>query len=242
MASPAADVLPTIPASIAGRSILLGGAPAPSPAEPVYEGDKAARKRRKRDEKLRRDAERPPKSLERWRILMDVVDEGRRVVELADHKARYALVVMGALNAGVFLLLARAHVISGLSSELKPWLIGFLVGYAGLSCLFVFQAIDCLRPRQLRDTGLLATAGPHGPRGLLYWELIGAYKLDAYQGAWSTVRMEQLNAELVLIAHHLARLIGRKYRALGRLYWGLAALVVLAALQLVMFAGSAVLD
>ncbi len=76
----------------------------------------------------------------------------------------------------------------------------------------------------------------HGPRGLLYWELSRAYDLEAYERAWSTVRMEQLNAEAVLIAHHPARLIANKYRALRRLYWELAVLVALAALQLIVYA------
>lgn len=213
----------------------MGGAPSPSPGEPVHEGEKAARKRRKREAKLRQDAERPPESMERWRILMDVADEARRVVDMADHKARYALVVMGALNAAVFVVLSRAHLISDLSSEVKPWLIGFLVIYAGLSFVFVFHAIDCLRPRQLRETGLHAPAGPHGALGLLYWETIGAYDLETYQRTWSSVGMEQLNAELVLVTHHLSLLIGMKYRALGRLYWGLTVLVALAALQLLVY-------
>jgi len=208
-------------------------------AEPVHQGDRAARKLRKHEAKLREDAERPPKSLERWRILMDVVDEGRRVVELADHKARYALVVMGALNAGVFLILSRAHLLSGLPPLLKPWLIGVLVAYAGLSCLFVYHAIDCLRPRWLRDSGPPAGAGSKTRRGLLYWESIGTYDLETYRNAWNTARMEQLNGEAVIIAYHLSLLIGRKYRALGRLYQGLAVLVILAALQLMVYAGIA---
>jgi hypothetical protein len=226
----------------------LGGAPAPEPTPAASEGEKAARKRRKREERLLRDAQRPPRSLERWRILMDVVDEGRRVVDLADHKARYALVVMGALNAGVFLILSRAHLLPGLSPTVKPWLIGFLIIYAGLSFLFVYHAVDCLRPRQMRDTGLLADAdgsaasGRHGPLGLLYWETTAGFELEAYQQAWSAARMEQLNAELVLVNHHLARLIRSKYRALGRLYWGLAVLVILAAVQLILYAGFALVE
>jgi len=149
---------------------------------------------------------------------------------------------MGVLNTGVFLVLSRAHLLSGLSSELRPWLIGFLVVYAGLTCLFVFHAIDCLRPRRLRS-GLSPAAGdPQEPLGLLHWEFIGACDLADYRRAWSTVRMEQLNGEVVLIAHHLAGLIAAKYRALGRLYWGLSVLVVLAALQLIMYAGFALVE
>lgn len=206
------------------------------PAPPVHEGEKAARKRLKREAKVRRDAERPPGSLERWRILMDVVDEGRRVVELADHKARYALVIMGALNAGVFLILSRAHLLSELPSLVKPWLIGVLIVYAGLSCLFVYHAIDCLRPRRLKDSGALPGVGEKGSLGLLYWESIVTYDVKAYRNAWDTARMDQLNGETVIIAHHLAGLISRKYRALDRLYRGLAVLVVLAALQLLVHA------
>jgi len=209
------------------------------PVQPVHGDEKATRKRLKREAKVRRDAERPPGSLERWRILMDVVDEGRRVVELADHKARYALVVMGALNAGVFLILSRAHLISELPSSLKPWLIGVLIVYAGLSCLYVYHAIDCLRPRRLQDSGLLARSGRMRPRGLLYWESIATYELEAYQNAWDSARMDQLNAEVVIIAHHLSLLIARKYRALGRLYHGLAILVVLAAFQLLAYSAIA---
>jgi hypothetical protein len=205
--------------------------PSLSVAEPPHEGEK---RHRKRQAKLRHDAERPPRSFERWRILMDVVDEGRRVAELADHKARYALVVMGVLNAGVFLVLSKAHLLSGPASELQPWLIGFLVVYAGLTCLFVFHAIDCLRPRRLSATP--PAKNPRGPRGLLHWEFIKDCELEDYRHAWSDARMDQLNNEVVVIAHHLARLIAAKYGALGRLYWGLAVLVVFAALQLVVYA------
>jgi len=208
-------------------------------AEPLHRADKAARRHQKHMAKLREDAERPPRSLERWRILMDVVDEGRRVVDMADHKARYALVVMGALNAAVFVILSRAHLISGLPTWLKPWLIGGLVVYGGLSCLFVYHAIDCLRPRWLQDSGPPAPAGSPERGGLLYWESIGKYDLATYRRAWKDARMDQLNGEVVIIAHHLSVLIGRKYRALARLYRGLAVLVVLAALQLLLYAGLA---
>jgi len=204
-------------------------------AGPDQAEDRGARKHRKREAKLLRDATRPPRSLERWRILMDVVDEGRRVAELADHKARYALVVMGALNAGVFLVLSRAHLISDLPPALKPWLIGVLVAYAGLSCLFVYRAIECLRPRWLRDSVGEGEAASPAPLGLLHWESIGSYHEKAYRDAWNSVRMDQLNGEVVVISHHLALLIRHKYRALARLYRGLAVLVILAALQLLVY-------
>ena len=122
------------------------------------ESDKQSRKRRKREAKVRRDSERPPNSFERFRILMELISEGRQVVDLADHKARYALVVMGVLNAGVFLLMSRAHLFADLPQSVKPWLLGFLITYAALSFVFVLHAIDCLRPRRLHYAQLLSSA------------------------------------------------------------------------------------
>ena len=95
----------------------------------------------------------------------------------------------------------------------------------------MFYAVDCLRPRRLQYTELLRRAGKgsSGPLGILYWEGIAGYQLDAFRRAWSEARMEQLNAEVVIIAYSLARVVRAKYLDLGRLYWGLSGLVVLAA-------------
>ena len=217
----------------------LGGVPLPEPGPPSDEHEKRARRQRKREAKRRRDAERPPRSFERFRIVSELVSEGRQVVDLADHKARYALVVMGVLNAGVFFLMSRSHLFGNLSPGVKPWLMGFMIVYAALTFLFVYHAVDCLRPRQLRYSDSVVRDGSagagHAPRGLLYWETIAGYGLDAYRRAWSEARMEQLNAEAVIIAHHEARLIRAKYVALGRLYAGLATLVVLAGILLAVF-------
>ncbi len=225
-------------AAIKPLDVPLGGAPLPQPI--TGDDDKKVRKQRKRELELRRDAERPPDSFERWRMLSELVNEGRRVVELADHKARYALVVMGVLNAGVFFFMSLAHPFGTMLPAAKPWVIGFLLVYASLTFLFVWHAVDCLRPRQLHYTedvgGTHDPREAHGPHGLLYWEAIAAYDLESYQRAWSGARMEQLNAEVVVIAHHLARLIRFKYTALGRLYAGLATLIALAAVLLVVLA------
>src|SRR3712207_3626941 len=64
----------------------------------------------KREKKRRRDALRRPDSWERFRILCEVVEEQRNVVEIADHKARYALLILGVLNAVIFVLLGRGGV------------------------------------------------------------------------------------------------------------------------------------
>ena len=225
-------------------AIALGGAPLAEPLAAATEHAKHAHKRQKRDARLRHDAERPPNSFERYRILAEIIDEGRKVIDLADHKARYAMVVIGVLNTGVFFLLSRAHLVLSLPSNVTPWLIGVLVAYAGLTFRFVFHAVDTLRPRQMRATGLApdgGQAGHHGALGLLHWETVAQYELGSYRRAWSTVRMEELNAELVLIEHHLSRLIRAKFLALGRLYRGLGLLLVLAGVLLVAYAAFALM-
>jgi hypothetical protein len=225
-------------ANIERLELALGGAPMPEIDLVPGEHDKQARKQRKRNAKRRRDAERPPDSFERWRILSELVNEGRQVVDLADHKARYALVVMGVLNAGVYFLMSRSHLFASLAPGVKPWLIGFMIAYAALTFLFVYHAVDCLRPRRLQYADLVSSnrgGEAHAPQGILFWETIATYGLEAYQRAWSTARMEQLNAEVVIIAHYQARLIRAKYVALGRLYLGLAVLVVLAGCLLAAF-------
>ena len=219
---------------IIAQDASLGGRPLIN-LTPLPNGhDKAARKRRKREARLRRDAERPPDSFERFRVLAELVKEGRQIIDLVDHRARYALIVIGALNAGVFLILSKGQPFDSLSPAARPWLIGSFAVYAAATVLFVYYAVDCLRPRRMHYGHLMAGNGhsgeavSSGPKGVLYWETIATSDLEAYQRKWSTVRMEQLNAEVVIIAHEQARLIRQKYAVLGRLYSGLGMLVFLA--------------
>jgi hypothetical protein len=209
---------------------VLGGAPLRAARSVPGEHDKQAGKRRKREAKQLRDAERPPESFERFRILSELVDQGRQVIELADHRARYALVVMSVLNAFVFLVISRSHLLGELPPTFRTWLISFIGLYGVLTFIFVFYAVDCLRPRPLHYAELLGGRNGErpGPLGILYWEAIAGYDLERYRRAWSEARMEQLNAEVVIIAYSLARVVRAKYLDLGRLYWGLAGLVVLA--------------
>ena len=220
----------------------LGGAPLPSSTQPAGESEKQMRKRLSRDAKLVSDAERPPSTFERFKILMDVADEGRRVVDLADHKARYGLLIVGVLNA-VVILMERGSTFEHLPAGVKPWVTASLVVYASATFFCALAAINCLRPRRLHYAGLLApqppsspAPGSYGPRGVLYWESIAGTELGAYRRAWGEVRMGEINAEMVLILHRLGRVIQAKYAALGQLFAGLTALALLAAVLLGVYA------
>ncbi len=214
------------------RETSVDGCPVWTPAGTTIDAKDEAR-RRKRDNRLRRDAARPPDSWERFRILLEVVDQQRSVVEIADHKARYALIILGVLNAVIFVLLGRGGVFQQLPDFLRPWLVGLIAIYAGLTFFFVLHAIDCLRPREL-----LADRPVHGAGipGLLFWEGIVQYDRATYEREWTGARMEQLNAEATVIAHQAAQVVRAKYRALHRLYNGLVVLGVLCTLLLVAYA------
>ena len=68
-------------------------------------------KRRRKEAKLLARQARPLDPWERYRTLVDALEEGMDLVELADRKARFALVIMGALNIAFFFLVTRVELI-----------------------------------------------------------------------------------------------------------------------------------
>ncbi|HEX9894725.1 MAG TPA: hypothetical protein VGA78_12425 [Gemmatimonadales bacterium] len=129
--------------------------------------------------------------------------------------------------------ISRAHLLAGLSGSAKFWAVGLLVIYGALNLLFVLHAIDCLRPRPLRQA-VPPEGAPHQgeglsmhrPLGILIWESVAAMDLATYHRAWDHAVMAQINGEAEAVFHTMARVIQAKYRALKRLYAGLAGLVV----------------
>ena len=196
---------------------------APPRWEPALELD---RKGRKRQAKLRRDARRPPDSYERLKILLQVIREQRQVVDLEDHRARYATLITGAINAGIFLVGSRVVKSGWLPEAAAPWAVSVGLVYVAASALFILGVIDCLRPRVLDR------------KGLLHWEGAMRYDLAEFETAWRDVRMDQLNREAAQVAHLLARMIHEKCRANRRLYRWLAALTVLGVVVLTILAVS----
>ena len=79
--------------------------------------------------------------------------EAREVLDNADKKTRFALIIMGLLNAVNFLLVARSDVFGPVSTDLGRGLAAYAALYAFLSLFFFTQAIEALRvvaddPRQ----------------------------------------------------------------------------------------------
>lgn len=193
--------------------------------------DKKAEKKRKKEEKVAADACRELDAWERYRALLDALDEGHQLVELADRKARFALVIMGALNVVAFLLASRVEIVELVPVQYRSWLVVYVMAYASVAVYFFLQAIEALRPRRFKPR--LEYPGPAGPdqfpAGIRYYEDVVLRDVEAHRRAWRDVRVGQLSAEVAVQTHVLARINLDKYTALRRLYAGLRVMTLLAA-------------
>jgi hypothetical protein len=100
-------------------------APPSAPIEPPKPGklgkiDRFPSKLSKKQKKALKDAHRPLDSWERYRALTDVLDEAIDLVDLADHKARFALVIMAALNVVLFFVAVRTDLVKEIPASSSP--------------------------------------------------------------------------------------------------------------------------
>ena len=197
--------------------------------EPRVEDDerrleKEARKRRKRlDREMR-----PLAAWERYRALDDAMDEYYEMLDMANREARFALIIVGALNAALFVIGARSDVLSyGYS---RVWLGLVLLAYGAVAAHLFFQALEVLRPRKYHPR-LPESAVPaeRRPAGVRYYEDVILRDVEGHCRAWDDVRLSQLNAELAVQGHSLALKVRAKHDALRRLFNGLRLMTLLAA-------------
>lgn len=209
-----------------GATVVTDRATSPDEREDATPADEAD-KRHRRALKLQQDALRPLDAWERYRALVDTLEESHKLSDLGDHKARFALVIMGALNVVLFVVGTRADVVAGIPDAWRPWLTAYLVAYALVALYFFSQAIEALRPRRLRLHVPLGQAAPdqHEPLGLRFHEDALRHDVQGYREAWAHVRMDQLHAELAAQAHTLAHVNRSQYLALRRLYLGLHVMI-----------------
>jgi hypothetical protein len=200
--------------------------------DPAKDPAKDAAKVGKKEKKLLKDAHRSLESWERYRALTDVLKEAVDLVDLADHKARFALVIMGALNALLFIMASQTDVFDAIPVSWRPVMAAVIVIYALIALYFVLQAIESLRPRKAQPQVRYAseTGLEDFPVGLRFYEDILSRDLEAYRRSWRELRIGQLNAEMAVQAHALAQINKAKYGALRRLYFGLQVMTVMATL------------
>lgn len=129
--------------------VRLGPVPVPTP--PASPQDLEEARRLRKEQKRVDDATRPLDSWERYRALNDAIDEAYDLVDNANREARLALIIVGALNAALFVVASRLDIAAGLSADGRPWLVGAFVVYAAASVYFLLGAIDTLQPRGARS-------------------------------------------------------------------------------------------
>lgn len=183
--------------------------------------DKAGAEDEKAADSPNPDTHRPLGPWERYRALNDAYDLQQELIDLGDHKARFALIIMTGLNAVAFLMVIRSDVMSKLAPALKPWVVGYIALYGATALYFFFQAIESLKPRIY-----LGAADPT-LLGVRFFEGILRRDEDDYRTTWSNVRVDQLSEEIAEQVHILSRINREKYTALYKLYLGLQVLTLL---------------
>lgn len=182
---------------------------------------KTERQRRKAIE--RNDDSRILDSWERYRTLNDHCEHLLDLTELYDRKTRFALLILGGLNALNLLLVMRADLQASLQSG-GAVAFAYGGGYGLLSLAILLHAVSALKPR----TEQLPPGEDAAPLRLL--QPADAPTVDAYCARWRGARIGDVNQELALTAFMRTRANEMKLRALRRVYLGLYVLVGLTAL------------
>lgn len=184
--------------------------------------DAARAERRRLKDTERQDDGRPLDPWERYRVLSDHHDRLVDVAEHGDRKTRFALLILGSINAVNLLLATRADW-TALPQAQRHLFAVYAVCYVVLSLGFFLYAIAALRPRDeeaARPDGarpLLLAADPHGETAADYDE------------RWRQARVGDLTGELAAMVLQVARANAVKANALHRVYMGLYVLLGLTA-------------
>jgi hypothetical protein len=204
-----------------------------SVAAPIPVDDDNERER-KRERKRGLDAHRTLDAWERYRALIDANDEAYELIDISNREGRFALILMGVLNAGAFVLLTRSDAIASLEPHEQRWVAGLFGGYIVMALALLLQAIETLRPGRVRPKlDDWPEAPEQRPAHVRYYEDVIARTSAEHWQAWQDVRLSQLSAELAAQVHSLSVRNNLKHIGLRRLYSGLRAMaLVLTALML----------
>jgi hypothetical protein len=193
------------------------------------------------DPKLRKlqpklEDNRPLSPSELYRALNDALDEGYELFDLSNREARFALILMGGLNAALVIIASQPHLREQLSPVERQIEGGVIGVYALFALAFLLQAIAALRPGQYRPQ-LKRWPRERGdlPKGVRYFEDIVTRDTTEHWDAWQDVTLRELNAELAVQVHSLALKNQSRKTALKRLYNSLRIMTIVFSAILVLF-------
>jgi hypothetical protein len=194
-----------------------------------------ARAERRRQKEMERGVDaRVLEPWERYRALNDYHDALQDLSEQGDRKTRFAMIILGSINAINLLIVSRGDLV-GLPHDGGPAVHAYVSFYAVLSLGLFFYAISALRPRSLSCPADAAW----NRLSLRFPEGVVERSLEQYQQAWRQAHVADITGELEAIVYLTARDNATKLRALHRVYVGLYVLVGLTAALLVALAASA---
>jgi hypothetical protein len=174
---------------------------------------------------------RPFDPWERYRALTDQYDRLTDAAEQGDRKTRFALLILGGINALNLLIVAQGALPTRSLLIASPAAV-YVACYALLSLGFFVYAIGALRPRE--STASLGGDGRDRKRPLLQLDAEDLEEpASAYAARWQDARIGDMNLEVAAMIHGLSRQNAEKLEALRRVYGGLYVLVALTAIALV---------
>jgi hypothetical protein len=202
--------------------LLVNGGPVPTTDAIDERDDKTERKRRDKYDEGR--------LLEPWdqyRVLNDMAKLQMDLMEMADRRTRFALLILGTLNALNILIVARPDLLgqAGVQVSPVPGAAAYVVVYAGLSLFLFVKAVVALKPRA---TPLLAKR-EGADRRLRHFGAIISQSTEEYLQGWREATIGSVLQELAFHVQLSARVVSEKYTAIGQLYLGLMLLVLLTA-------------
>jgi hypothetical protein len=184
----------------------------------------------------KRDDTRTLTPAELYRALNDSLDEGYDLFDLSNREARFALILMGGLNAALVIAATQTSLMAQLSAAERQ-IVGAVVGiYAVFALGFVLQAVQALRPGQYRpDFSRWSRERRDFPKGVRYFEDVVSRDTEQHWEAWKTVTLRQLNAELAVQLHSLSLKNTSRRKALRGLYQNLRIMTIVLTLILILF-------
>jgi len=209
-------------------------------AEPTPALSKTDRRRERNEERHELEAGRMTPEL-RYRALLSILKIETDFLDLADKKARFALIIMSALNAVALVVVVRGGAVFGAPGGWGVALSAELALYGTATLYYIWQAIESLRPRGKvgrSPQGLPTEIVPGRSMRVVFHVDIAQRERSEFRALWDHLRLDNLNTELADQIHMVSRINVAKYDALGRLYVGVGVMTGLLTL-LLLTAGAA---
>ena len=198
---------------------------------PIPTDDPDELKRREKDRR-RLEAERGLlEPSQRYRVMNDAIRQSQDLIELADKKVRFALVIISVLNGVLLFVAVQAG--PGVLPRFGLW--GRLVqvelaAYVVLTFYHLWHAISVLRPRLApppAPESLPTAVTPGASARVLFYGDVAPREAATVRRLWDEMRQDSINAELADQLLILGRINQAKFADVAKLYAGIRLLMII---------------